>query len=142
MNGWQMCVESGFCQILLGLSILVVHSKLLVCLLMMESYHKKNLTVGRACHSNPQPEKLVLAGYLNEEQYSVLQCWCDALSLNNYWVSCMRISCENYHHILKNKQEVRPMSIRLLGRWVSRHPVDSHFLLKIVIIFFYMKLSL
>lgn len=108
MNEWQMCEEPEFCQIALCLSILVVHSKLLFCLLTKECYHKKNLTVGSKMmnRSNPQPEKLALAGYSNEEQHSVLQCWFDALSLNNYWVSCMHISCDNYHHILEKKQEV------------------------------------
>jgi len=107
MNERQMCVESGFCLTSLCLSILVVHSKLLVSLLKRECYHKKNLIVGSRMmnHSNPQPEKLASAGYMNEDQHSV-QYWCDALSHYNYWVSCMRISCENYHHILEKKQEV------------------------------------
>jgi len=72
-----------------------------------ERYRKKNVIDGSRMtnHSNPQPEKLALAGYLNEEQHSVPQYWCDALSRYNYWVSCMRISCENYHHILEKKQK-------------------------------------
>lgn len=105
-----MCVELGFCQTALCLSILDAHSKLLFCLYLKECFQKKNLTAAglRMMHrSSLQLEKQALAEYLNEGKYLILPCWNDALNLNNYWVSCMRISCDNYHHILgKKKQKV------------------------------------